>query len=410
MKKGLSSTYDFSSTYQENLERGPGFEGELPPLRETFPRACRLLDFELASPFGIPAGLLLDSRWISLYARLGFDLLTYKTVRTRRHESLPFPNCLFVEPGSLLDPAQRVPARPLSPEGKRRTIPWIGEEARGDLRELRGSTGEEEGPPVWQLTPVALPPRLRARLQLQPRHLEEITITNSFGMPSRDPSVWQADMERSKSLLQKGQILIASVVGSSDPREGLSCLAEDYVRCAMLAQEAGADIIELNYSCPNSSSREGALYADPETSSHISRRVQRALRGTPLFLKVGYFPHDEPLDAVVRANAPFVQGIVGINSVKLPVAGPDGEEVLPGRSESGICGAGIRRCGLDFVGKVAEIRKRERYDFVLVGVGGVMTPRDIEGYLAQGADAVQSCTGAMWNPYLAQEWHKQDKF
>lgn len=407
MRKGLSSTYDFSSTYRENLERGPGFEGELPPLREALPRPCRLLDFELGSPFGIPAGLLLDSRWISLYARLGFDLLTYKTVRTRRQESLPFPNCLFVGPEDFEEPSSGPPGRAPLAEGRRRASALLEEQAQGGRQMLRSLIGEEEGPPVWQLSPGALPPRLRARLQLQPRHLVEITITNSFGMPSRDPSVWQADMERSKSLLQKGQILIASVVGSSDPREGLSGLTEDYVRCAMLAQEARADIIELNYSCPNSSSKEGALYADPETSSHISGRVQRALRGTPLFLKVGYFPHDEPLDAVVHANAPFVQGIVGINSVKLPVAGPDGEEVLPGRSESGICGAGIRRCGLDFVGKVAEIRKRERYDFVLVGVGGVMTPRDIERYLALGADAVQSCTGAMWNPYLAQEWHKQ---
>ncbi|MBI2877178.1 MAG: hypothetical protein HYY20_09880, partial [Candidatus Tectomicrobia bacterium] len=105
------------------------------------------------------------------------------------------------------------------------------------------------------------------------------------------------------------------------------------------------------------------------------------------------------------ANAPFVQGIVGINSVKLPVVGPEGEEVLPGRAESGICGAGIWLCGLDFVRKVAEIRRRERYNFVLVGVGGVMTPEDIQAHLAQGADAVQSCTGAMWDPYLAQAWH-----
>lgn len=408
MRKDLSPTYDFTRTYEENLEWGPRFEEELPPLREDLPRSYRLLDFELGSPLGIPAGLLLDSRWISLYARLGFDLLTYKTVRTRRQESLPFPNCLFVGPGGLEEPGPGSSGRPLSPEGRRQAGLLLKEQARGNAQMPGFFIGEEEDSPAWYLRPGDLPPKLRARLQLQPSYRQELTITNSFGMPSRDPSVWQADMERSKSLLQRGQILIASVVGSSDPREGLSALTEDYVRCAIMAQEAGADIIELNYSCPNSSSIEGALYADPETSSQISRRVQRALRGTPLFLKVGYFSHDEPLEAVVHANAPLAQGIVGINSVKLPVVGPDGEEVLPGRRESGICGAGIKFCGMDFVGKVAGIRKRERYDFVLIGVGGIMTPRDIEGYLAQGADAVQSCTGAMWIPYLAQEWHKKD--
>jgi dihydroorotate dehydrogenase len=42
-------------------------------------------------------------------------------------------------------------------------------------------------------------------------------------------------------------------------------------------------------------------------------------------------------------------------------------------------------------------------EFTLVGVGGVMSGQDALDYLKAGAEAVQSGTGAMWNPYLAQE-------
>ena len=38
------------------------------------------------SPLGVAAGPLLNGRWCLYYASLGFDVLTYKTVRSRRRE------------------------------------------------------------------------------------------------------------------------------------------------------------------------------------------------------------------------------------------------------------------------------------------------------------------------------------
>jgi dihydroorotate dehydrogenase len=39
----------------------------------------------------------------------------------------------------------------------------------------------------------------------------------------------------------------------------------------------------------------------------------------------------------------------------------------------------------------------------IIGVGGVMTADDYHPYIDAGANAVQSATGAMWNPDLAAE-------
>lgn len=51
-------------------------------------------------PFGIPAGPLLNSRFTTAAFRMGFDLATYKTVRSRVWGCNPFPNVLAVHPKS----------------------------------------------------------------------------------------------------------------------------------------------------------------------------------------------------------------------------------------------------------------------------------------------------------------------
>ena len=48
------------------------------------------------SPLGIPAGPLLNSRWILYYAGLGFSVLTYKTVRSAFRASYERPNLIPV--------------------------------------------------------------------------------------------------------------------------------------------------------------------------------------------------------------------------------------------------------------------------------------------------------------------------
>ena len=49
------------------------------------------------------------------------------------------------------------------------------------------------------------------------------------------------------------------------------------------------------------------------------------------------------------------------------------------------------------------IKTKKNYKFSITGVGGVINSKDYKDYIKAGADAVMSATGAMWNPYLAQE-------
>src|SRR5271155_2743976 len=88
--------YDKNKTYLENAEEGPFFSGEIPELLPA-KEPIDFLGFRLNSPLGVPAGPLLNSKWIALAAKLGFDLPTYKTIRSFQYLGHPLPNILFVD-------------------------------------------------------------------------------------------------------------------------------------------------------------------------------------------------------------------------------------------------------------------------------------------------------------------------
>jgi len=199
---------------------------------------------------------------------------------------------------------------------------------------------------------------------------EDISITNSFGMPSRNPEVWQEDVERAKGYLKNGQILTVSVVGTM----GEGTLASDYSRGAAMAREAGADMVEINLSCPNVSSGEGEIFTDPDFSKGLCREIKNVLRDTPLVIKIGYLSDTKLLQETIRATASFVDVISGINTLSFEVINRDNDPALPGKNRlrSGICGASIRDCGMKQTLRLVHLRKQQKYDFAIIGVGRVI--------------------------------------
>ncbi len=180
--------YDIEKTYLENAEKGPFFNGPLP--KRTMPPKEKWIDFlgiPIASPIGIPAGPLLNARWIALAAALGFDVLTYKTIRSGEHPSHPLPNMIYVD--------------------------------------TQGMLSKENALKAAVSTPFPSP------------RIEDLAVTNSFGMPSRSPAYLLEDIPRAQASLQKGQAMIVSVVGTPRPDHKF---LEDFVAAARLAKDAGA--------------------------------------------------------------------------------------------------------------------------------------------------------------------------
>ncbi|HSX26716.1 MAG TPA: hypothetical protein VLE89_06895 [Chlamydiales bacterium] len=339
--------YDVNKTYLENAEMGPFFKGKIPK-RPKIEKKIDFLGFKVNSPIGIPAGPLLNSKWIALAAKLGFDIVSYKTIRNYAHPAHALPNVIFVK-----------------------------------------QTGPHEA----------------VRLDEPSEDLSQLTITNSFGNPSRSPEYLIADIAKANASLGEGQVMIVSIFGA--PNQGIS-MVDDFVRTAVFAKEAGAKIIEANFSCPNVDKSEGCLYMSPETVFEYAKKISEAIRPIPLLIKVGVFSHPEQVKEVFFAAARGgVKGICGLNSVSMRVTNAKGEHPLgETRKTSGVTGGGIRSEALHFIRKAAEIIRKDKLDLLLIGCGGIMRPEHFTEFFNAGADIAMAATGMMWDPFLALRYHE----
>jgi dihydroorotate dehydrogenase len=361
--------YDPTLSYQENYDLGP-FGGILedPTAEESAALALSeerwtsVAGLRVRRPLGIPAGPLLNSKYTGAAFKWGFDLLHYKTVRSRRWPAHPAPNVLRVDSGEI--PPEDLGAVPL------KARPFT----RGEAVDAAG-----------------------------------LSITNSFGMPAQEPEVWQADMERAVRAAGPGQALIASVYGTDDPDAGPGAYVADFARTAAMCRETGAHAIEVNLSCPNLGGH-GLLCHDAASAGEVCRQAREAVGSDAILVaKVGSYPvgaaGDQTLARVIEATAPYLQGYGVINAVPVPVVSGEGSAALrgAGRDLAGVCGAALRPTGLAMVRRVAAVRERSGFDFAIIGVGGMGSPADYLAYLDAGADAVQGATGPMWNYRLAVE-------
>lgn len=348
--------YDPFKTYDENVADGP-FLDDASDYRDSNETAnYAFLGHPINFPFGIAAGSLPTSKHTSTAFRLGYDVVVYKTQRATAFPCNPFPNVL-----------------PLDIDG--------------DLT-LEKMQGQLVAAPEY------------------PSDITKLNITNSFGVPSPDPSVWAADLPAAIAGAGSGQLLIMSVVGTIQEGFGPDEYHEDFARAAKLAKNAGAEVVEINLSCPNVAS-EGVVCYSADAVEDICRRTKAALGDTPLVIKIGYFTHEQQdiLERIVRETSQYVAAISAINTLPAEIVDEHGEQALPGkgRLRSGVCGAGIKWAGLDMVGRLDSLRKEHGYTYEIIGVGGVMTPEDFRQYREAGADVVMTVTAAMWNPLLAQQ-------
>ena len=370
MSQGFAPFYDVNRTYEDNYLQGP-FGAFAKVLQEDRgPSAAQssapvqtasgedFLGFHVNLPFGIPAGPLLNERFTTAAFRMGFDLAVYKTVRSRAWGCNAFPNVLAVHPKN----------------------------ADGSL--IPGSAELDEG--VLADTRYELP----------------ISISNSFGVPSRDPDEWQPDMKKAIEAAGSGQLLVPSFQGSRVDGMDQDDYIADHVTTARLVCETGAGLMEMNTSCPNEGHNR-LLCHDPHLVGRITEAVKNEIGDRPLVVKLAYIPNDADLEIMVKETAAHgtVQGFSTINTISAKLIDAHGKQALPGagRDRSGVCGNAIRGAGLDMVGRLHAIREKLGLDFTIVGVGGVVRPEDYRAYREAGANAVMSATGAMWNANLARD-------
>lgn len=350
----MIQTYDIAKSYRENYDHGPNFSDVSVKVPVT--PAKEFLGLKVNSRIGIAAGLLLNSKWMLAYSRLGYDLLTYKTVRSLHRPCRPLPNWVFVED-----------------DGK-------------DCGPIYTRNGPGENP-------------------------AQVSSAVCFGMPSMPPSLWRKDMAEAKDGLLPGQALIASVAASPQPDWTTEQTAADFAQCASWAAEAGADAIEANLSCPNVCAAEGSVYRDAAFSKLVAQAVRSSIGKRPLLLKIGYFAQRNELADFLREVHSAADGVTMVNGIARPVLTSEGKSAFgPSSAQAGVLGRSIHPHSVQAIRIARQIIAEEALDLCLLAVGGASITEDIADFFSVGADAVLMGSSPMYCPELAAKAKSANPF
>jgi dihydroorotate dehydrogenase (NAD+) catalytic subunit len=347
--------YRIDRSFEWNAEHGPCFDGPFPALPEPpmpEPPMTEFFGLPAHSRFGIAASLILNARWLALYSRLGFDLLTYKTVRCRARVAHDWPNWRFLD-----EPA---PTRLDDPD-------------------------------------AAL--RLRADAPADPLGA---TAVGSIGMPSAAPEFWQADIQRCRTRLSAGQALIVSIVATAEPAMTEDDFVGEFELLAAMVRASGAQAVEANLSCPNVQRREGEVYRAPDLAARIAAAVRRGAGDLPVLLKVGPVEDDDTMAALLRGVSGLADGVVMINAPSRRILDAQGAAAFgAGRERAGVMGGQVHRLALDCVRRAVRLIARDALGLKVIAVGGAAAPARVQEFFDAGAYGVQAASCAAWDPYLA---------
>lgn len=189
------------------------------------------------------------------------------------------------------------------------------------------------------------------------------------------------------------KVIIASIMGQDE---------EEWTKLAQIMEEAGADIIECNFSCPQMVG-EG-LGSDVGTNPELVAKYTAATRkGTKLPILAKMTPNitkmEIPARAAMEAGA---DGIAAINTIK-SVMNVDLYDFASSPNVDGKCAVGgysgkaVKPIALRFI---SDMRKDEKLAGVPIsGMGGIESWKDAAEFMALGCETIQVTTSIMQYGY-----------
>jgi len=195
------------------------------------------------------------------------------------------------------------------------------------------------------------------------------------------------------------KILVATIMGSSD---------EEWTKLAKMCDQAGADLIEGNFSCPQMTSHTmgSDVGSDPKLVERYTRAVTKATK-IPFIAKMtpNITTVEPPARGAMKGGA---KGISAINTLKsitnIDLDNLTAMPVVAGKSSiSGYSGAAVRPIALRFVANLLQDKQLMDKGIQISGVGGIETWRDALEFLLLGARNVQVTTAIMQYGYRIVE-------
>ena len=192
------------------------------------------------------------------------------------------------------------------------------------------------------------------------------------------------------------KILIASIMGAKG--------TESWSNVARQVCQAGADAVELNFSCPNGVAKQGsglAIGQNKEAISLITKEVKNNV-SIPVIVKLTPNVAGITEFAIASINS-GADGLCAINTV-LGLIGIDIDTFIPKPNVNGytafggISGKSVKPIGLRCtaeIGLALQNISKNGNSISIHAVGGISNWVDTVEYIAVGADVVQICTEVM---------------
>ena len=187
------------------------------------------------------------------------------------------------------------------------------------------------------------------------------------------------------------KLLLVSIMGRDE---------EEWTYLARIVTEAGADALELNFSCPNMA--QGGTGSDVGQIPELVERFTAAARkGSSIPILAKLTPNVTSMlpvaEAAIRGGA---SGLCAINTIKSitninPHTYISAPSVHGSSTVGGYSGAAVKPIALRFV---EELARGER-GVHISGMGGIETWRDALEFILMGAGSVQITTAVMQYGY-----------
>lgn len=350
----MKHLYDITKSFEENAERGPFWEGATPKLPSLVPQ-FELFGKKIISPFGVSAcPLTVNSKFISLLSNLGYGFFTYKSVRTVEWHGNIFPHWKYVDQNKTL------------------TV--------DDLNKTLNA-------------------------QFETFNNDKPTMANSFGVMSPVPTKWIEDVNKTRKVISANQLLILSLIFTAV--EGRT-FVEDAKLVAMHGNKTTADAFEINLAHPNTTG--SLIYEDIPLSTQVCKVVKEQIGSRPLIAKVSYYRDPNLLKMFLEQTRGIIAGISSTNTYGMKIVDGKNNEAFPGRLTAGVSGHAIKGLSQEQAKRIVAYKKELKLDHLTVmGIGGVVVPKDIDEYLDLGVDAVEAAVGVYENPYLGIDFLKSKK-
>ena len=183
------------------------------------------------------------------------------------------------------------------------------------------------------------------------------------------------------------KIVVASIMGSTE---------EQWIELAKMAEAAGVDAIELNFSCPQMriAGMGSDVGQDPELVTFYTAYVKRSVSIPVIPKMTPNITHmSNPAMGAYFAGADAISAINTIKSVTM-----DDQAAVSGKKTvSGLSGRAVKPIAQRFILEMAKNPIMKKIEFS--GIGGIETWRDALEFIQIGCSNVQICTAVMQYGY-----------